>query len=94
MLEILLEIAKLTPVVGLLVVGLLYFVKNEKSYKTEIKELNKVIRDNEKENLIMINKLADAIDNIASQGGLIHNDIMLLKEIIKLKLDELKNNLN
>ena len=90
MIETLTEIAKLTPVVGLLVGAVLYFIKNEIAYKNEIKDLNSVIRANEKENLIMINKLADAIDNIAAQGGSIHNDITLLKEVIKIKLEELK----
>ena len=94
MIDILTEIAKIAPVVGLLVAGILYFIKNEKAYKSEIKELNTVIRNNEKDNLIMINKLADAVDNIAAQGGLIHNDILLLKEIIKLKLADLKNTLH
>ena len=104
--EILIELAKLSPIIAILVVGLIYFYKKEKAYKKEISdnkdkhdeqisELNKELRDNEKDNLQMISKLADSLDKISNvmntDNKLIRQEISNLKDIIQIKIDSLKD---
>jgi len=102
MLEILMDLAKLSPIIGLLIVVIIYFYKKEKSNRKEmlgerdkcdlkIKELNKELRNNEKENLQMIGKLADAFDKISTDNKLVRGEIRSLKEYIQIKIDSLKN---
>jgi len=91
MFEILTEVAKIGPVVAILIVAIWYFIKKEKKYQQEIKDLNQSIRDNEKESLGMINKLADALDRIADAKGDIHTEIVRLKEFISLKLEKINS---
>lgn len=85
--EVLIQIAKIAPVVAVLVIALRYFLKKEKIYQKQIKDLNEEVRSIEKENLIMINKLADALDKISDTNENVHKELQLLKEIIKIKLD-------
>ena len=81
----------MAPVIGLLIVGIYYFMKKEGKYQEEIKELNQVIRDNEKESLTMFSKLAIALDRISDSKGEIHQEIVALKEFISIKLDQINN---
>lgn len=85
--EVLIQIAKIAPVIAVLVIALRYFLKKEKIYQKQIKDLNEEVRSIEKENLIMINKLADALDKISDTNENVHKELQLLKEIIKIKLD-------
>ncbi len=93
MIEALMTLGKLGSVFLLLALIVWYFLKKEKTYIAEIKELNEIVRDNEKMNLEMIGKLASALDRIAD--GLedsksdIQKDINSLKEFINLKLEQL-----
>lgn len=101
MIEILIEIAKLSPIIGILIVAIIYFYRKEKSYKLEIinektscdakiAALNKELRENEKENLEMMSKLASSLDKIATNNTMFHQEIQSLKEYIGLKIDALK----
>lgn len=101
MIEILIEIAKLSPIIGILIVAIIYFYKKEKAYKKEISDeksacdikiatLNKELRENERENLNMMSKLASSLDKIAVNNTMFHQEIQSLKEYIGLKIDALK----
>ena len=106
--EILMELAKLAPVIGLLIVGLIYFYKKENGYRAEICELkkdndnriekmivmnNQFIKDNEKDNLDMISKLADALEKLSDDTHDISKDLIELKHSINLKMEELRNSI-
>lgn len=84
---IVISIMKLSPLVALLIFGIIYFFKKEKSYIDEIKELNLEIRKIERDNLEIIDKLADAIDNLSISNDNVHSEIKDLKSFIKEKLD-------
>ncbi len=105
MLEILTELAKLSPIIALLIVGLIYFYRKESAYKKELKEeretcdvrldeLNKELRDNEKQNLEMIGKLANALEKLSDSTQDISKELVDLKHCVELKLEELKNTKN
>lgn len=92
--EILLGIAKLTPVVGVLVTGIYYFFNKEKTYITKIDELNKILRDKDKETLEIIGKLTVTLDKLiesdyTSKNEII-NEIRNLRDIIITKIDNIK----
>lgn len=100
--EILMELAKLSPIIALLVGGIIYLYRGIRSYKKELREerekcekkienLNKELRNNERENLKMIGKLCDSLDKISNSNKIVHNEIKNLKEIISIKLDNLKD---
>jgi hypothetical protein len=92
MIEMLLEIAKLSPLIALLV------MKEERDDCAKIiTELNKELRDNEVDNLNMINKLTLSLSQIASSSestnkeiGRFLEEIKLFKELVMIKIDSLK----
>lgn len=92
--EILLGIAKLTPVVGVLVTGIYYFFNKEKTYITKIDELNKILRDKDKETLEIIGKLTVTLDKLIESDSTskneIINEIRNLRDIIITKIDNIK----
>jgi len=100
--EIGMELVKISPIVAVLVGGIIYLYRAVKSYKKELKEerekcdekiedLNKELRETEKENLMLFNKLADSLDKMANSNKVVHNEIKNLKEIISIKLDNLRD---
>lgn len=102
MADILMEIGKMAPVFGILIVIIIYFFKKENkhvkeindersSYRGRIDSLNSEVRNNEKQNIEMIGKLADALDKLSESTGDIHKDLNELKHNLNLKLEELKN---
>jgi len=92
--EILLGLAKLTPVVGVLVAGIYYFFNKEKTYIAKIDELNKVLRDKDKETLEIIGKLTVTLDKLiesdSSSKAEVINEIRNLRDIITTKIDSIK----
>jgi len=103
--EILIGIAKLSPVFALLIVAIYYLYKEKNSISKELKDerdkchtqisnLNKEIRDNEKENINIISKLSDVMDKMSEKIEDNHDDIKDqlrdVKELIKDKINELK----
>lgn len=71
--QIFIEIAKITPTVGILAYFVYYFKGELKIKNDEIKELNNQLRENQKETLIAINKMTEVVTD--------------LKELIKEKLN-------
>lgn len=71
--EILLKLATITPVVGVLIWVVLYFKAEIKTKNDEIKELNKLLREQQKETVLAIEKMVQVVDS--------------LKELIKEKLN-------
>ncbi len=62
--NILVELAKLGPTVGILI-WLVYYFKGEISLKNqEIKDLNQALRDSQKETLLAIQKMTDVIGDL------------------------------
>jgi len=62
---------------------------------SEIFDLNKILRESEKDNLVIISKLSDVIDKISDKLDFNHEYIkehlISIKELIKDKMDEIKN---
>jgi hypothetical protein len=85
--EFLTDLIKIVPVIGAMVIAIRYFYKREKMKEKEIRELYKEIRDMERDNLKIIDKLADAIDGLSSSNEKVHFEISGLKDYIKIKLD-------
>lgn len=55
--EILMSLIKMGPVVGLLVAAVWYFLAREKKLEEEVYNLNKELRENEKENVTLLYKV-------------------------------------
>jgi len=91
MFEILLGVAKLSPVFGVFVVIIYYFYKKERKYISEIKKLNSEIRKSERENLNLMNRLAGALDSLTKGNANIHKEIKGIKKIIVDKLTKITN---
>jgi len=104
--EILTELVKLSPIIGVLVVALIYFYKKEKAYTTELKSereecdaridnLNKELRQNEIDNLDMLSKLTNALDKLSDSTKLVVTDISKelidLRHTIEIRLNDLQN---
>jgi uncharacterized membrane protein (DUF106 family) len=100
--DIFLELFKYSPIVAVLVAGIIYLVRKEKKYTTELNNerdkcdnkleaLNKEMRETERENLVMLNKLADSLSHLSSMNKDVRNEIINLKEIISIKLDNLRD---
>ncbi len=92
--EIMLGLAKLAPVVAVLVAGIYYFFTKEKGYKAEIKELNDVIRTQERKTLEIMSKLTSTLDKIANNDVTNKESILAelksLKEILIARIDSIK----
>jgi hypothetical protein len=92
--EILTEIAKLSPMLGLLIVGIIYFFKKEKGYKTEIGELHKELRDAEKENLTALYQVTNFMDKMLesdkTKNQLLLKEIETMRNSIENKIESLK----
>lgn len=91
MIEILTNLAKLSPIIAVLVVGIIYLYKREKEARSEVSKLNDELRENEKENLNMLNKLVNAMDKISitnqSTTQAIKDEIKSLKDYIQIKME-------
>lgn len=100
--KIITDLSKLAPIIGVLLLGLIYFIRKEyttgKTIRIErvnnqkrIDLLNKEIRSNEKDNLEMLNKLADALDKISVSTNNVSDELRDFKNELRIKLSELKN---
>lgn len=89
--DILYELAKSTPVVAVLVIGIKYFIKKEKEKDNVIKEkeehikdLNEEWRENNRESLEIISKLSRTIDKYSYMSD--KNKVEIMKEIEQLRV--------
>lgn len=73
----------ISPVLGIMAIGIVYLVTEIKKKNTELTELNKYIRDSEKENLMTLKEVNDTIDRVLENQKI--NDNVILKEIDNLK---------
>ena len=89
MTEILGNIAEYSVVVALLVVMVIYFLQKEKKKEAEIVALQKELRDTEKDNVVMLLKLSGLMDKLSANNEKVVQDIQILKEYLKDKLDEI-----
>lgn len=108
MIEILIELAKISPVIAVLVVAIIYFIRKENknnkvneelrseisTLNKESRELNKEIRETEKENLKVFIKLTNAIESLSVNTDNMSKEMVELKHFIELKIQEIKNNKN
>jgi uncharacterized protein YoxC len=85
--DIMMNIAQMGVAFSLLIAAVYYFQKKEKAKDVEIQELNKIIREIEKENLTTLYKVISILEK---------NDEILIKELnsvkdsIERKIDGLK----
>jgi predicted CopG family antitoxin len=110
MIEILDSVIRMSPVFAVLVAAIYYFYKKEgdmdKAMRKErdkchqeISDLNKEMREGEKENLLIISKLSDVIDRLFDDNKDQHelikqalkDEMRDIRELIKEKINELKN---
>lgn len=81
--EILMSIAKLAPVVAVLVAAVWYFLNKEKKYQKQIEDLNQQLRQNEKESLELMVKLAATMDKFVDSDH--RNKEEIIKELKSLE---------
>ena len=93
MIEILNEIAKMSPLIGLLIAAVVYFFQKEKGYKEEITALNATLRETERENLSALYKMTTVLEKIAgdsiSNNAMLRQEIQILKAAIEDKIENL-----
>jgi len=65
--ELLLGIAKLSPVIALLIASIFYFLKREKKFEAQIEELHKELRDSDKENVSLLIKVSATLDKLVNK---------------------------
>lgn len=82
-LNILIILAKAVPVIAALLFGIRYFYRKEKYYISTISNLQKELRDNEKDTLTLMGKLTNTLDRILNDNKEDKQDI--LREIRELK---------
>lgn len=58
------DLAKMSPVIAILLYFVVYFKNKVQEKENEIKEMYKESRDLEKENINVLNRLSDAIDSL------------------------------
>lgn len=92
--ELLMSLAKLAPVIAVLVIAVYYFLNKEKGYKQEIAELNLELRKSEREALELMSKLTTTLDKMFDSDSRNKQEILvelrLLKETLTAKIDNLK----
>jgi gas vesicle protein len=103
------SLLKLSPIFGLLVIAIWYLYKEKNYIKrefederkqslSEISNLNKEMRESERENLIIISKLSEVVDKLYDDNKDQHevikqalkDEIKDIKELIKDKFNDLK----
>lgn len=88
--EILLNIAQLSPVIGILVYILYYFKNKVDTKEQELKELNEVLRNTEKENAKTLadvyKTLNEMLNDVESSSRDMTNELKTLKEWLKEKI--------
>lgn len=109
--EILTSLWKISPLIAAMTLAIYYLYKKEKELKQEltqereschleISDLNREMRESERENLVIISKLSDVIDKLYDDNKDQHevikqqikDEMRDIKELIKEKINELKNN--
>lgn len=94
MFEILVLLAKSTPVIAVLWMGIRYFLKKEKAYQSQIADLHKELRANERETLTLMNRLTTTLDKVIESGQSdrdeILHEIKTLAKDLNRKINELK----
>lgn len=58
------EIAKIAPSLGILIYFIMYFKAELKNKNEEIAKLNAELRENDKQSLIAMSKMTDAIESL------------------------------
>lgn len=88
--EILIEIAKLAPVVGLLVYAVWWMNKLITKKDDTIEILNTEIKEGNKENLSLLYKVLGFFEKLEDKGNTQHdnvlNEIKMMREVIEEKL--------
>ena len=88
------ELYNLSPIIGCLILAVVYLVYQIYHKEKQLTELNKYIRDESAENMKTLETVCSTMDKVLDQyekgNTNITKDINNLKEIIILKLDNLK----
>lgn len=79
MIDILLEIAKIGPLVALLIAAIIYFLKREKKNELVVEKLQVELRETEKENLTALYKVLAFVEKMDGKDK--GRSDLLLKEI-------------
>lgn len=90
MIELLTELAKISPLIALMVVAIIYFIKKETGYKAEITQLQAELRESEKDNLTALYKVTNIFETVLAKNDVISKEIESLKEYIKERLDRIE----
>lgn len=88
------DLYKLSPIIGCMIIAIIYLSYQVYTKEKELKELNKYIRENEIENMKMLEHLSHTldkvIDNDKNSSNIVLKEINNFKEVIIIKLDNLK----
>lgn len=90
--NILTDLARLSPLIGLLVVVVIYLIWKLEKKEKEVVVLNEYIRHNDRDNLLVLtnvnNTLDKVIENQKSGNSSMSQDIDRLKEYIDLRMEK------
>jgi len=91
---LLIELAKISPVIGVLVIAIFYFLKREAKKELVIDALNEELRNAEKENLTALYKLLALIEKMEekdkSKSDLLLKEIQEMRKSLETRLDNIK----
>lgn len=65
--ELLTELAKMGPVIAVLISAIYYFLGREKKYEEKIEELNKEIREIDKENVSLLIRISATLEKLTNK---------------------------
>ena len=92
--EILDTLLALGPVVSILIAVILYLHKKLKASEEEVKELHKGTRDSDKQNIIILESLSNALDKLSEKENnstdKIITELRSLRDLILAKLENKK----
>lgn len=97
--DIFTNIAKSSPVIGLLIVAVVYLIKKLDKKEKYIEELHNSNRENEKENLQVLNNVNNTLDKVIESQKFSSKEVNKtienlkdnLKSFIEIKLNEIEN---
>lgn len=93
MIDILLEIAKIGPVVAILVASLIYFIRRENKNELEIESLHKELRESEKENLTALLKVTGVLEKVMDSEKIGNEKVLNSIEEMRRSIEDKINNL-
>jgi uncharacterized membrane protein YvbJ len=90
--EVLGTLLSLGPVVTILVAVIIYLHKKLSGSEKSLKELNRTVRDNDKENILLLDSISHALDKLSDKDNTntdkVLSELRNLRDLILAKLEK------